>query len=231
MSPDAVRVGKRPSPLAAGVAVLVAAAVVAALAPPGDGHVGLGVELLGVAVLAGGYALVRRGWRATGALVVLVGLVVALGGLAVVAGRGGPSRTLELLPGAVGMAVLALGLIPYRGNGSRGALKVGAGLLFVGVLAAGLFRDVTLRTLLLSGVGTVVAWDAGDHAIGVGEQLGRRATTRRSEAVHVGGSLLVGAVAVTAGEFVADLGSPAGSLTSLSLLLVAVVCLTAALHG
>lgn len=230
MSADPVPVGKRPSVPAAGAAVVTAAAVVASLVPP-DGHPALAVELVGIAVFAGGYAIVRRDWRTTGVLVAAVGLVVWIGGLALLAGLGGLRLQIESLPGAVGLGVVALGLIPYRGTGSRGAVKAGAGLLYASVLAVGLFADATLGTLLLAGVGTVVAWDAGEHAIGVGEGIGRRATTRRLDAAHVGGSLVVGAGAVVAGRVVADLGSPSGSLTSLAILLVAVVLLTAALHG
>jgi hypothetical protein len=124
----------------------------------------------------------------------------------------------------------SLALVPARGTGSRSLVKVGTALIFVGVLASGIFNAVTLGTLLLAGAATVVAWDAGEHAINVGEHLGRGRDTREIEVVHVVGTGLVAFVAVEAAKFSGGVGPSDLSLASLVLLLVAIVLLAVALH-
>ncbi len=117
-----------------------------------------------------------------------------------------------------------------RGTGSRALVKADTGLVFVAVLASGIFNAVSLGALLLAGVATVVAWDASEHAINVGEHLGRGGDTRETEVVHVVGTGLVGLLAVKAAKFSGGVGPSGLSLGSLVLLLVAVVLLAVALH-
>ena len=148
-----------------------------------------------------------------------------------VAQTSGLDGLLVSIPGVLGIAAVTLGLAPLRSEGSRALVKLGAGLVFIAVLGAGLFRLVAPGTLLIATAGVVVVWDAGDRAISLGEQLGRVARTRRLEAVRAGGTLLVGGVAVVLAPVVGGLGSPGLPLAALAALLVAVLLLTAALHG
>jgi hypothetical protein len=84
--------------------------------------------------------------------------------------------------------------------------------------------------LLVSLAAAIVAWDAGEQAINVGEQLGRTARTWPSEVVHSLGSTVYGALSVGTAVvlFQADVtGLP---LESLLLLLAAAVVLMVALY-
>jgi hypothetical protein len=222
---------KRPT-LTSSVLAVSAALVVVAVLAPSDALAGLGVEFVGLAVVVAGTALTRRGHRVAGSVVAAVGVATALGGVAAAAATtNGFDELLVALPGACGVAVLGVALAPVRGGGSRTAVKLGTGLVYVSVLAAGLFRLAPLQTLLVATVGTVVAWDAGDRAIVLGKQVGRVARTRRLEAVRSGTGLLVGALAVVVAPVVVGAGTSGLPLSALAALLVAVLLLTAALHG
>lgn len=219
---------QRPTRLAGALAVGVA---LAAMWKLDTSSLSLALELVGVTALAIGVALWRRDLRVPGALIGLVGVGGVGGALGVVVARvDALSGLIRLLPGLVGVLVLALALVPVRGTGSRSLVKAGTGLVFVAVLASGVFNAAPVGALLLAGAATVVAWDAGEHAINVGEHLGRHAETRETEVVHVVGTGLVAVVAVEAAKFSGGVGPEKLSLGSLVLLLVAVVLLAVALH-
>lgn len=115
----------------------------------------------------------------------------------------------------VGASLLALGLL----YGRRPAVDVAALLLFVGVLAGGFAGD-SVEATLVGTVACVIAWDLGQCAIDLGEQLGREADTTRLEVVHVASSVLIGVVTVGAGYalyVVAVGGQPAAALVLLLL--------------
>lgn len=228
----AVEAVNRPTAVSGGVSVLAATVVVGLVVPTGSHRVTLGLELGSLAVLVGGLVLCRRGHRSVGIAGLGVGTVAWLGVLGVaISQTSGLDEMIVTVPGVVGIAAVTLGIAPVRGDGSRTLVKLGAGAVFVSVLGAGLFRLVAPRTLLIATAGTVVVWDAGDRAISLGEQLGRVARTRRLEAVRAGGTLLVGAVAVVLAPVVEGFGSSGLPLSALAALLVAVLLLTAALHG
>lgn len=223
---------KRPTALSSTASVLIATIAAWLLVPNETARLALLGQLTTLGVLVGGLALFRRDRRPLGVAVALLGFgawVVALGFAATAAADLG--QMLVSLPGMAGLLALVLGLAPLRGSGSRGLLKLGTAGVTVSVLAAGLFMSVPLRTLLVCGAATIVAWDAGEHAINVGEQLGRHAETRRLEAAHGAGSLLVGGVAVGAGTVISGVGSSGLPLPALALLLASVLLLTGALHG
>lgn len=140
--------------------------------------------------------LTRRPARASSALsaVALAGAVLA----------GVLYSQYILWSGAVAMALLAVGLAV----GSRRWVTLGCGALLIGVLAAGVEGLPALPTLA-SVTATVVAWDAGHHAVGVGEQLGRETRTVRAELPHVGATAAVG-LAVALGSYAAFLVVPGG---------------------
>jgi hypothetical protein len=144
-------------------------------------------------------------------------------GMLLAAGAAGVATVALVLAGiptgagiaAVGGAVLLAGGLAGR----RGVLDWGALVMFGGVLLAGVGGGFP-GPLLVALVGTVVAWDAAEHAISVGEQLGRDARTRRVVVVHVAESSLVGAGGAAVGYGVYRLaggGQPASALVALLL--------------
>jgi hypothetical protein len=226
---DHVTVTERTTRPSLAAALVVAAAVVIAL--EGSVAPGVAAEVAGLVLLTVGVGVARGNHRVAGVAVAVVGAGVLAAGIgAAVSSTTGFAAATEVIPGAVGVAVLGLGLVPLRGAGSRFLLKAGTGLLLVSVVASGLFRRALPRSLLLASVGVVLAWDAGETAIDVGEQVGREPATAVVEATHLGASALVGLVAVAAGFVVMNLGTPGLPLESLAFLLVALVLLTLALH-
>ena len=225
---EATTATQRPTRVASALAVGIA---LLAMWKLGASSFALVFELVGVTALAGGVGLWRRDWLISGALTGFVGVAGVVGALAIAfSGIARLSGFIRLIPGLFGVFVLALALVPVRGAGSRTLVKVGSALVFVGVLASGIFNAVTLGTLLVAGAATVVAWDAGEHAINVGEHLGRGRDTREIELVHVAGTGVAAFVAVEAAKFSGGVGPSGLSLASLVLLLVAVVLLAVALH-
>ena len=85
--------------------------------------------------------------------------------------------------------------------------------------------------MLVGLVMAVVAWDVGQHAVGLGEQVGRAGPTVRAELVHAGTSL--GIAGGTAGIayllFVAGAGNQ--PTTALVALLLAAVLIVLALRN
>lgn len=121
--------------------------------------------------------------RRSGAAALLAGVAVVL------VCTGSPPPVLGVAAG--GMLALAAGVV----RGTRGWLAVGAVGLVAGVLLASLAGASSLSVLAGAPL-ALVAWDLGEHAVGLGEQVGREASTARGEAVHAGSSLGVGVVAV-----------------------------------
>ncbi|SFK62962.1 hypothetical protein SAMN04487950_0262 [Halogranum rubrum] len=83
-----------------------------------------------------------------------------------------------------------LGLLSGR---AAGASTASSGLLVAVALSktVGVGAPVVLAGLVVS----LLVWDAGDYAVTMGREVGRRGSTSQTELVHFGGSLLVGVVA------------------------------------
>lgn len=222
----------RPAALSGALAV-AAAAVAAWQTSPGDAAaVPLLVVVAGVAALAGGAVLRGRGRSALGWVALAAGVACLAAGVGLGFVRAsGVSARLRLLPGLVGVALVGAGVAPLRGAGSRRLCKAGAVAAFLGVLAASVVAHLGAGPALAATAGAVLAWDFGEHAVGVGEQLGRDAGTLPAEFAHGVGSLLAGGVAVFAGRAVTGVGPSGLSLPALVLLLASVVALSLALHG
>lgn len=154
-----------------------------------------------------------------------VGVLLSIGAGVVALGMIGVYGVLTATAGSVGLLVLTVGVL----RGSRRAITVGAFALFVGVLLAGLEGAPPLW-ILVGAVGTVLAWDIGENAVGIGEQLGGDAETVRLEAVHAATSLGVGAVTVVASYGIYTVAGGGQPLSTLVFLLIAVVALTLALR-
>lgn len=227
---EPVSVVHGPAPLSAVVAVGVALAAVVLVVADAV-RPALLVEAVALALCAAGVTLYRRSHGVVGACVTGVGVVGALAALPLAVELSSEVSVLvAFVPGAAGIAAVAAAVLPVTGSGSRGLLKAGAAGVFASVVLVGLFRGASLLPLLAGTAGAVLAWDAGEHAINVGEQLGRGADTARGELVHVGGSTVVAAGTVLVGSLLDGVALLSLSFPALVLVLIAAILLTAALH-
>jgi len=129
-----------------------------------------------------------------------------------------------VLLGALGFVSLLNGLLFAR----RGLLTLGSTLIVAGVLVAGVEGAPT--HLVLGGVvAGVLAWDVGQNAIELGEQLGREAGTARTELLHAGASAAVGLATAGLGYGVYLVGVGGRPVAAVALLLFAAAALVAAL--
>jgi len=94
--------------------------------------------------------------------------------------------------GALGAVVTLVGVV----RGRLSAVGGGATLSGFGLLLAGL-GNAPPGSLLVGAVGTVLLWDLGDHAVGIGEQLTAETEAGRIVVVHAAVSVAVG-VAIAA---------------------------------
>ena len=151
---------------------------------------------------------------------------LAVTAAALAAGTSALSGTFALAGAIGGFALLTAGVVV----GSRRGITLGAGVLLLGALVGGLLSGAAY--LLLPGViATVLAWDLGEQAINVGEQLGRDAETTQLEVTHAAGSTVVGVGAGALGYGVYLVSSGGQPVTALVFLLLAVVVLTSALRN
>jgi hypothetical protein len=94
------------------------------------------------------------------------------------------SAPLSVFALPLGVGGFVVFLVALFGAGSRSLLWFGCVALFVSVVVAGTLGSGPPALLLTSVAATLLAWDIGQNAISVGEQLGNGATTWRSEVVH-----------------------------------------------
>lgn len=128
------------------------------------------------------------------------------------------TATIPVLLGMAGSAVGAVVLVAGVRFGSRRLVTVGALGLFGGVLFAAV-REVAVLQVTVGAAATVIAWDAGTNAIGVGRQLGSRAQTRDVLVAHTVGTTLV-ALLVGVGTIVVFRVTRGGEPTTAMALLV-----------
>ncbi|MCU4740957.1 hypothetical protein OB955_13345 [Halobacteria archaeon AArc-m2/3/4] len=145
-------------------------------------------------------------------------------GLAAVAALVTVGSLVGVLHGAVLAAVGAVAIPVAVQSGSRRAHAVAASFLFAGATVAGI-AGVDPVHLLVAVASAIVAWDAGQHAIGVGTQLGRAASTWRVELAHTAGSLAV-ASAVGVVAYAAFTGVSAQQTIVVVVLVLAALLLT-----
>ncbi|WP_247003720.1 DUF7519 family protein [Halosolutus gelatinilyticus] len=129
-----------------------------------------------------------------------------------------------LAAGGVGLALLVSGVA----RGTRSSVSLGAAALVAGAIVAGV-QGAAAGAVLVSVVAAVLAWDAGTTAISIGEQLGRKAPTRRIELVHLAASAAVGALTIGAGYLLYEIATDGQPLSALVLLIVATVLLLTAI--
>lgn len=121
-----------------------------------------------------------------------LGQVVALVAAAVGVVLTAPFAALALPFAVAGLAVVAGSLFVAH---SRGWLSVGVGLILLGAIISGGYGAVPVELMLVGVAAALLAFDVGQYTIGVGEQLGRQAPTRRLEVTHATASAIALTVA------------------------------------
>lgn len=222
----------RPALPSAAVAVALATVVVVSLGAREATLTTLAIQAGAIAALGVGVASRRRGHRILGPALAVVGAGAVVAALTrFVDARTALSYTLRFVPGLVGLPLLAATLVPVRGSGSRLACKLGTGGVFLTVALSGLFRAVGELHLLLAAAATVVAWDAADNAVGIGEHLGRGATAWRLQATHTAATTVVGLTGVAGVLLIRHISVDDLSLAAFALLFAALLLLLAAIRG
>lgn len=133
--------------------------------------------------------------------------------------------------GPLGAAVAAPGLLLVLHGvtrGSRRSVTVGSFVLFAGALV-GPAVGTDSPAVLVAVAATVLTWDVGEHAVNVGEQLGREADTRNGEVAHAAASTVLGAGATALGYLLYVSAGEGQPLTALVLLLFSAIVFTSLL--
>lgn len=141
------------------------------------------------------------------------------------------SAPLSVFALPLGLGGFAVFFAALFGSGSRSLLWVGTVGIFAGAVVAGAMAAAPPALLLTSVAAMVLAWDIGQNAISVGEQLGRGAATWRIEVVHAAASTVAAVLMVVATYAVFWIGTGGQPITALLLLLAAGLLLTWALQS
>jgi len=151
--------------------------------------------------------------------------VVALAAAGVVAIAASVGSTAGGALAGVGVVALAPAVLV----GYPRLVDVGALALLVGIALAG-SGDAPELWVLVATVSAVVAWDAGQNAISLGEQLGRDANTARAEVAHSAATVAVGSTTAGVAYVVYLFAGGSRPLSGVVVLLVAVAILLGALR-
>lgn len=217
---------KQPTYAGSAFAVLAAACVTGVLASQPIQVSIAGVEAVGALLLLGSGLVRRRGHRVLGGGLVLAGcgLVCLAIGLSLLA-PGGLFERIAFLGGALATACVVLGVFPLRQSWTRSLVGLGIVLFSCSLVFLAWASNPSGLELLL-GVGlTIVTWDVAEHAITLGNDVGRSARTYPVTVTHLVGSLGVGLAAGTVALLVARVQLPAIPIATLALLLGAVLLL------
>lgn len=154
------------------------------MAAPGDGDPGEAAETVGDDESTSAF----EGGREIDRAPVGLSSVLAIAASAIAAVAASEGNTAGGALAGLGVVLIALGVL----RGSRGAVHA-AGLALLGGIVLGGSGDASELWILVATVAAVLAWDVGQNAIGLGEQLGRNADTARAELAHAAGTVTVGA--------------------------------------
>lgn len=150
-------------------------------------------------------------------------------GLTVIAGLLASVSLAPVLP-AIGVGMVATATLAYAlREGSERLLGAGVATLVVALLLGGVL-GTPAELLVIAAGATVLAWDVGDNALGVGEQLGRNARTDRLELVHAAASLAVAVVGSAVAYGVFRLAGGGRPVLAVVLLLLGATILVAVLR-
>lgn len=134
-----------------------------------------------------------------------------------------PFATLAIPFGLAGVVMVAGSMVTVY---SIKWLTLGTAMILVGALVSGAFGALPSEIMLLAVGAAVLGWDAGQHGIVVGRQLGRQTRTRRAELVHVAASALVIGVASAFVYLVYLVGAGGQPGPAVALLVIGVLLLT-----
>ncbi|WP_122089916.1 DUF7519 family protein [Halalkalicoccus subterraneus] len=221
---EASSVVKQPAYAGSALAVLAAACVTGVLANQPVQVSIAGVEAVGAFLLLGSGLVRRRGHRVLGGGLVFVGcsLVCLALGLSLLS-PGGLFERIAFFGGTLAMACVVLGVFPLRQSWTGSLVGLGIVLLSCSLVFLAWISNPG-RVQLLLGVGlTIVTWDMAEHAITLGNDVGRSAQTYSVTVIHFVGSLGVGLAAGTTALVVGSVQLPAVPIASLALLLGAVL--------
>lgn len=219
-----------PRRLPAVLGMVAALVSVLLVADTGGVTTGLTLLLLGLVVLVAG--LHYRQQSPVGYVVAAIGGVIAVTGFVLPLRHSLPTQLLfELYAGMIGLGLYALGIGALKRGLERRFVTAGVAFLFAGVLVTGVFQGTEPKMMLAATVACVVAWDAGEQAINLGEHVGTASTSWSAALTHVAGTTLVGlgAIVVTLAVHSLDVtGLPLSAL--LALLTAALLALAALYH-
>lgn len=180
---------------AAAVSLIVGTLALGLLTVGSDQRLAALVLGVGLIVTLGGRIARERVGSVFGRLISLLGASIGAYGLyraltevATVTARA------VLLPGMVGLCILALGLVLSRPVLGRTATVVGSGCLLASIVLAGVTEHTSRPAIVIAAVATVLAWDLADHGISLARQVGARARTARVTVLHSGATAVVGAL-------------------------------------
>lgn len=226
-----VRISKHPPAVSAALAVGAAAVAVELVATETTPRLAVLATCIAIAALGVGLRMRAADRHSIGTVLVGVGalgtLTAPLAGPLVASDVGVAIGTVV---GQVGISLVGLALLAPLGRRARAVLRVGAGVVFVAVLACGVTLTASQPALLLAAGAAIVSFDVGENAIGIGQQLGSEAGTTRIELAHALGSVAVGGIGVLGCLIALSLGDPGLSLTPFVLLLAVLILLATALH-
>lgn len=117
--------------------------------------------------------------------------------------------------GAFGLLGLITGLFVL---GSKRATAVGTGVVFLGVVLSGVLGNPS-PLLVLGAMAAILAFDFGENAFSVGNQLSTETETTRGELVHAAASVIAGTLIVGVGAIVYAAGMEGLTYGALSFLL------------
>lgn len=90
-----------------------------------------------------------------------------------------------------GISGLIIVIISVFVKYSRSWLTIGVAMILAGALISGLYGVVPAEVFIVGVGATIIAWDAGQHGIVIGNQIGRQAPIQRSLFIHVAATTLV----------------------------------------
>jgi hypothetical protein len=124
----------------------------------------------------------------------LLAVLAGVGSVVVGTSPAGTSALVPLAVGGLGLLLLTQGLL----QATRNWLAAGA-VVLVGATALAAFTAADPLPALGGVALAFVAWDCGEYAVGLGEQVGRRGATLRQELRNAGANVAVAVVAVGVG--------------------------------
>lgn len=215
---------KQPTYAGSSLAVLAAACVTGVLASQPVQVSIAGIGAVGAFLLLGSGHIRRHGHRVLGGGFVFAGsgLICLALGLSLLSQSGLFERT-AFFGGILAMACVVLGVFPLRQSWAGSLVWLGIVLFSCSLVFLVWVSDPGRMQLLLGFSLTIITWDMAEHAIVLGNDVGRSARTYPVTVVHFMGSLGVGLVAGIVALMVDSVQLPAIPIAALALLLGAIL--------